>query len=181
MSFQSAVSIKYSDYIFKLNYKIDKDGNVYSPWRGWKKMYQHQNKQGYKELYLYLIDGTRKCFKVHRLMMNTFYPIPNSEQFQVNHKDGIKNNNSLTNLEWCTRSQNLKHAFLVGLEKRPQGELNSNHKLTKKEVDEICKKILQRKYSLQDIACQYKVTKGTISHIKNKRIWKNITSQYNFN
>ncbi|MCM1217913.1 MAG: HNH endonuclease [Lachnospiraceae bacterium] len=81
-------------------------------------------------IYLCLMDGTRKCFKVHRLVMNTFCPIENSEELQVNHINGHKDDNRLENLEWCTRSENLIHAFKTGLEERPKGEKNPRHKLT---------------------------------------------------
>lgn len=85
-------------------------------------MYQHTNKNGYKELYLYLASGQKKCFKVHRLMMNSFVPLENSEAMQVNHINGIKGDNKLENLEWVIHSKNLIHAFQTGLETKPQGE-----------------------------------------------------------
>lgn len=58
---------------------------------------------------------------LHRLLALTFIPNPNNYP-QVNHKDGNPLNNSLDNLEWCTQSQNIKHAYDNGLMKPQRGK-----------------------------------------------------------
>jgi hypothetical protein len=69
-------------------------------------------------------DGTRKDFFIHRLVVGAF--IDNtSNKTDVNHIDGDKTNNNLTNLEWSTRSENQKHAFAIGLNR-----ISDNHKKT---------------------------------------------------
>lgn len=60
--------------------------------------------------------GHKNSKKVHRLIAITFIPNVNNYP-QVNHIDGNKKNNHVTNLEWCTQSQNQKHAYLLGLQK----------------------------------------------------------------
>lgn len=54
--------------------------------------------------------GSYKTKYVHRMVLETFLPCENSEQMQVNHKDGNKKNNSLDNLEWVTSKENSIHA-----------------------------------------------------------------------
>lgn len=72
-----------------------------------------KEKKGY--LKVQLQTGVKsKSWRVHRLVALTF--IPNHQNFkEVNHKDGNKENNSLLNLEWCDRKQNINHAVLNGL------------------------------------------------------------------
>lgn len=73
------------------------------------------NQFGYKFVVLYK-DNKQKNFRVHRLVASAFIPNPNNYKI-VNHKDGDKQNNSYDNLEWCTYSENLIHAYHTGLMK----------------------------------------------------------------
>lgn len=76
------------------------------------KLYDDQH--GYCLVDLYKHNIRTKC-KVHRLVMEAFSPIANSDELDVNHIDGNKKNNNLSNLEWCTRRENLIHAVNMGL------------------------------------------------------------------
>ena len=69
-----------------------------------------RNKKGY--LSVSLCDGNGGCkrYNVHRLVAETFIPNPNNKP-QVNHKDGDKTNNSVDNLEWATREENMQHCM----------------------------------------------------------------------
>ena len=68
---------------------------------------------GYKNVTLFK-NGKRKCALVHRLVMQSFVS-PCPEGNEVNHKDGNKTNNRLDNLEYVTPSENILHAFAIGL------------------------------------------------------------------
>lgn len=66
-------------------------------------------------------NGKSSSFRVHRLVMTEFAPNPESKPF-VNHLDGDKRNNVLSNLEWCTSSENMVHAYENGLAPKISGK-----------------------------------------------------------
>ena len=70
----------------------------------------------YQIINLTLQDGSKKTFRVHRLVLMAFAPIENMQNLEVNHIDGNKKNNSLSNLEWVTSSENKLHAFAKRIE-----------------------------------------------------------------
>ena len=70
---------------------------------------QHTSNKGYRK-----ITMGEKTVSVHRLVAMAFAPNPENYK-EVNHIDGDKLNNTAANLEWCSRSQNMKHAYSVGL------------------------------------------------------------------
>jgi hypothetical protein len=71
------------------------------------------DKRGYLLVAIFK-DNKGKSFRVHRLEAITFIPNPLND-LQVNHKDGIKTNNRIDNLEWCTDQKNKNHASENGL------------------------------------------------------------------
>ena len=96
------------------NYTISKDGLVLNTKTNTEKT-QSIGKNGYKYVTLYH-ENYSKLFYIHRLVM--LYYVDNVENKRtVNHKDGNKLNNSLSNLEWATDSENIKHAYDTGLNK----------------------------------------------------------------
>ena len=85
--------------------------------------------RGYKRVLL-LKNKIRTNFIVHRLVAIAFIGNPEKKS-QVNHKNGIKNDNSVSNLEWCTPSENTKHAYDLGLAKPPlKGVYGKNNPLS---------------------------------------------------
>lgn len=74
------------------------------------------------------IDGKPKSYLVHRLVAKLFIPNPDNKP-DVNHKNGDKHDNSVKNLEWCTKSENEKHAWKNGLKRdvATKGELHGMH------------------------------------------------------
>lgn len=65
--------------------------------------------KGYKQIRLRK-DNLSRLYFVHRLVLMAFIPNPFNKPY-VNHKNGIRNDNRVENLEWCTRSENEKHAY----------------------------------------------------------------------
>lgn len=98
-------------------YQIDTDGIVYNK-NGSIKKYS-LNHGGYCIVNLY-VEGKRIGFGIHTLVARQFIPNPDNLP-QVNHKDGNKQKNCVENLEWCTASENMRHAFDV-LHREPNGK-----------------------------------------------------------
>lgn len=101
---------------------------------------------------------------MHRLVAKEFLS-NDSNLPQVNHKDGIKTNNNVTNLEWCTASYNVQHSFDNKLQIATCGENNHNSKFTQKEVDFI--RHISKKHNLtQEFLAEVTgVSSTTIHHI----------------
>lgn len=79
-----------------------------------KKLKPELTKVGYLRVLLISPTNERKHKSVHRLVAETFIPNPNKLP-QVNHKDGNKLNNHISNLEWCDSTHNNRHALATGL------------------------------------------------------------------
>jgi hypothetical protein len=78
-----------------------------------------QIKRGYVTISL-CKDGKKKMFRFHRLKAKMYIPNPENKPF-INHKNGIKDDNRLENLEWCTHQENMRHATDMGLKIIPSG------------------------------------------------------------
>lgn len=70
------------------------------------------NKDGYHLVNLKDINHVAKWFTVHRLVALHFIPNPNDYK-EINHKDEVKSNNIVTNLEWCTREYNVSYGTVI--------------------------------------------------------------------
>lgn len=118
-------------------------------------------------------NGNNRTVKVHRIVAQAFIPNPDNKP-QVNHKDGNKQNNHIDNLEWCTQSENLKHAFRIGLKKPMAGENNNGHKLTRDQVEWIRKhyKNRHKEFSTVALGKRFGVHRKTITRIIRGYHWK---------
>lgn len=110
-------------------------------------MKQYLRKNGY--LYVVLSkNGISKCKNVHKIIGETFldwnnYKFTQKEinikyqknQLEINHKSGIKSDNNINNLEWCTRGYNLQEAFRLGLNQPPaKGKYGKDNFKSKKVI-----------------------------------------------
>ena len=96
-------------------YKISNYGRVYSLY-SWKIIKDQPHSKGYRTISL-SIDGKDKDHYIHRLVAEAFIDNDDFNKNEVNHKIPIKNYNHVSNLEWCTRIENMRHASNLGLRK----------------------------------------------------------------
>ena len=108
-----------------------------------------------------------------------FNPVENMDILQVNHIDGNKENNSLSNLEWVTCSENIKHAFKIGL-KTQAGENNNASKYTEEQVLQAIKLLKDKKYNCAEIDKKLGFCKYFTSSLKRKERWKYLTKDIDF-
>ena len=135
-----------------------------------KLMTQHIDQDGYMKVGI-TKEKVRKHYFVHRLISIAF--INNSgNKAQINHKDGNKQNNSLSNLEWCSITENNNHALNSGLRKMPNGNNHSNAKITEDEA--IWIKYMTNGQKLQELVDIFGICKATICKIKTNKIWRHI-------
>lgn len=124
-----------------------------------KSIWNHTN--GYK---MVTIKG--KKYYVHRLVANAFIENPNNLK-EVNHINGDKANNLVSNLEWVTRSENQKHASDVLMQRI--GEKNPSAKLTTDQVEYIKNNYIRynKEFGIAALAKKFNVCNQTISYIVN--------------
>lgn len=161
------------------HYYATEDGHIYSEHLK-RNISEYTDKDGYKKVRLSNGDGTRKVFSVHRLILETFNPNPNSDKLQVNHIDGNKTNNGISNLEWVTCKENINHGYRIGLYSNIGDNNNGEHKLCTEQVLEIIDLLLNSNLTIQEIANKYLVSKHAIESIKYKKTWKHLTNNINF-
>lgn len=93
---------------FEGYYAVSEDGKVWS-YRSNKFLKPSDNGHGYLMVQFFK-DNKKTRHRIHRLVLETFNPVGGMENLQVNHIDEDKHNNCLSNLEWCTPSENVKYS-----------------------------------------------------------------------
>lgn len=116
----------------------------------------------------------RSILKAHRLIAIHFIPNPEGKP-QINHIDGNKLNNNLSNLEWCTFKENAVHAFKTGLRVNPKGQDHGGSKLTDETVKEIVSKYKMGGISYRKLGKEYAISYAVIYNIMRGKVWSHIT------
>jgi len=120
---------------------------------------------GYLRVCLYC-DNKRNDKLLHRLIAENFIPNPENKP-QVNHKNGVKTDCRVNNLEWSTEKENTQHAVRIGL-MDTKGESHWNSRLTEYDIMAIKKDDRFQRV----IAKEYQVSQAMISCIKNNKRWE---------
>jgi len=141
-------------------------GRMLKPWR---------QSGGYLQLAL-CRDGKRTKLYVHRLVAERFLGPAPSPKHEVNHKNGVKDDNRVENLEWVTKSENEKHAYrILGREPKPSnGEAHGQSKLTRRQVKEIRRLYATGEYTQTELGEMFEVSDTTISRIVRRKTWKHL-------
>ena len=155
-------------------YQISNLGRVKSfPRNGtYKKMRvlkQSKNTQGY--WFVNLSKNNKQKGKViHRLIAIHFIPNPTNKPY-INHKDSDRGNYAISNLEWVTGSENIKHCYRQG-NRTQKGENNNHSKLNPADIKKI--RELSKTQSGVLISSLFNISVATVSQIKNQKTWRHI-------
>lgn len=149
------------------NYYINRLGQLMSFRKSklGKILKQSDDGKGYPQVTL-ATSGKHKSVRVHRLMAKQFLNF--NRNMQVNHIDGDKTNNHITNLEMVTMEKNMSHASKNGL--IPTGEDHHMSKITK----EIVLDIRSSSESPAEIGRKYNLNRSHVHSIRNRKIWKHV-------
>ena len=170
--------VGYSGY-----YQVSNDGSVrsvsreYVNKRGQLRSVQGRvlkpriNRYGYKYVILVKGDGSRFTVCVHRLVAISFIIKKDKKKNHVNHVDGNKSNNHISNLEWVTNAENRSHAGKIGLMKKRDDHPAS--KITNRQALAI-KSLLASGYGSTDISRRLNISIHIVFDIKRNRTWRHI-------
>ena len=143
---------------------IRRDGTIYyngEPKKCWK------TKDGYIRT-----KFSGKQHSAHRLVAQKYIPNPENKP-QVNHINGVKDDNRVSNLEWNTAKENMVHAFETGLKGMSQLR---RRKLTMEQAREIRSKYIPRKYTMRRLEKEYGLDYKTINQIIHNERYKENTN-----
>jgi len=132
------------------------------------------NSSGYYSVNLHNGLGVsgRQPALVHRLVAKAFIQNPEKKP-HINHIDGVRTNNNLENLEWCTPSENVIHALRTGLSNPQKGSERPLAKLSETDIP-LIRSLLSSGVHQKTIAKMYSVQRTLISGIKMGRRWKHV-------
>lgn len=149
-------------------FQISNEGRLFSK-RSHKVLKQTISKTGYYTVSTKIggRTGISKCFRIHRVVAEAFLVNPQNKE-TVNHIDGNKLNNNLSNLEWATYSENSQHAFKTGLASGKRGTASVNSKLSDEQVAEI------RIRRANGETCRYLGEVFGVHHMQISRISRNV-------
>lgn len=150
-------------------YFAAKNGSVFGQRVNYLKPILHHT--GYTKLTLRK-NGKQKQVSVHRFVWEAFNgAIPTDKV--INHKDGDKTNNSLSNLELVSNKENTIHAYKTGLMKGKSGHTNSQAKLSKLDATNLILDIVAGVKD-KELSYKYGLHRNYVSYIRNRKRWRSL-------
>ena len=135
------------------------------------------NKYGYLRIGIRIDRAKTKYFLVNRLVAEAF--LPNTDGLPiVHHKNGIRNDNRVGNLEWVSNSKNTQDGYDRGYVSKVRGENNALTKLTEQKVRDI-RNQFENGISKNKLAKLYNVSNMLIAGIINRKYWHHVTDEAN--
>jgi hypothetical protein len=158
--------------------KVTKSGKAFNLISG-KEVAKTPSSKGYRKL-SWQDPNSKKIrqIQLHRLVWAHFKGIPEDSELQLNHRDGIKANCRLTNLELTTNSGNVKHALATGLRVDPRGELRPNSKFLDSEVKRLRKYFSEYELSHHELAEELDVHPLTLFSMLRGDTYSHVKSSY---
>lgn len=154
-------------------YQASDDGQIRRIMDG-ETLNQYHHDSGYRSVSIYRTQKSRVPL-VHRLVALAFLGEP-PEGYQVNHKNGDKADNRLSNLEWVTPGENTRHAMKhLGIDVR--GANNGMSKLTAEEVLEIRRLHATGDYTQRELARQFGISFQHANALVLRRFWQHLPRQ----
>lgn len=161
--------------LLKTTYIVREDGAILN--RKGQVMKPKLTRLGYHEYNLYDTANSKRIYhRANRLVAWAFIPNPLNKPF-VNHIDGNKQNNSVSNLEWVTHAENMEHAKLTNLIKR--GEDTPVSVYTTEQIEQVCT-LMQAGYRNTEIGESVGVSRYVIGEIRAGKCWLHISNKYTF-
>lgn len=119
------------------------------------------------------VNNVQKYFSIHRLVAQSFIPNLNNLP-EVNHKNGIKSDNRIENLEWCDRSFNKRHSYRVLQEMPRCGLKNGMTKITESIIIEIRKNHSHSSATYNEIGAMYNISGTHVWRILKYKTWQHL-------
>lgn len=161
-----------------MDIEINEFGDMRNVRTGWTYVWYEAN-SGYNYTLVHIGKDHKKRILQHRAVAGTF--IQNEfNKPQINHIDGDKKNNHISNLEWCTAKENNDHAWKIGLSRCHSGEEMGLAKLTREQVVYVLDnyKGKSRTWGAKPLAKMFNVPVSVINSLMSGQSWVKFVKEY---